>query len=273
MRVTDNDGSNRPAHSAPGRDSCRSITDSLPSALRCGQTAKTLCEGSPCSESSSETTGPTTGSSRMRNRPFPRVPHHTSFVFSDWIARTYRASMLGIVRLHSPPFRQRKTPLPVANHNEPSGVRAIDLTAGPFSVANAGSSVMVFPSDENTPSLAVPIKSRSSPSASRLITSRAVAGVLDQPRLRAAVFYAIDAATKDREIRCATKLCDSADAASSIRRARTRFNTREDLFFQPDRLSWRDIETARRCNQQALRLIFRDCIDDVASERRHGIPR
>src|SRR6185369_7522037 len=85
IRVADNDGSRRPG-------SYRAIprfvpirTTSLPSALRSGWTAKTLCDGKPCSESSSDTTGPTTGSSRIRNKPFPRVPHQSSFVFSDWI--------------------------------------------------------------------------------------------------------------------------------------------------------------------------------------------
>ncbi len=91
--------------------------------------------------------------------------------------------MLGSVKLHSPPALQRKTPLPVANQSEPSGVRAIDLTAGPLRGANTGSSVIVFPSDEKTPSLTVPIKSRCSPSASRLMTSRAVAVVLGQVKL------------------------------------------------------------------------------------------
>src|ERR1044072_9688773 len=91
--------------------------------------------------------------------------------------------MLGTVRLHAAPGLQRKTPEPVPNQSDPSAVLAIDLTGVPFIGANAGSSRIVFPSDTNTPSLFVPTRIRSSPSASRLRTSRAVAGALDQMRL------------------------------------------------------------------------------------------
>src|SRR6185503_14061110 len=116
------------------------------------------------------------------SRPLPSVPHHTSFAFSDWIANRTRASMFGTMTLHAPSL-QRKIPVAVPNQSEPSGVRAIDLTAAPFRFENAGSSRIVFPSDANTPSLLVPIRSRSSPSASRLNTSRALPGALDQLRL------------------------------------------------------------------------------------------
>src|SRR5215217_4091933 len=99
------------------------------------------------------------------------------------MAETYRASTLGTASAHAAPVRQRKTPADVPNQSEPSGVRAMDLTAEPFIIAKAGSSRIVFPSEANTPSRVVPIKSRSLPSARRLRTSRAVAGVLGQVRL------------------------------------------------------------------------------------------
>src|SRR5678815_3654070 len=73
---------------------------------------------------------------------------------------------------HSWPGLHRKTPLDVPNQSEPSAVLAIARTAGPFNAANFSSVRMLEPSDESTPSLAVPINKRSSPSGKRLMTSR-----------------------------------------------------------------------------------------------------
>src|ERR1041385_590232 len=91
--------------------------------------------------------------------------------------------MFGTVRLQPAPVLQRKIPVAVPNHSDPSGVRAIDLTAVPLRAENAGSSATLFPSADATPSFVVPIKSLSSPSAKRLRTSRPLPAVLDQLRL------------------------------------------------------------------------------------------
>src|ERR1043166_5024015 len=127
---------------------------SFPSAFVCGKTAKTFCDGKPCSESSSDTTGPTSRSSRMRTRPLPRVLHQISFVSLDCPASTNRASTFCSASVQASSLRHGKTPRDVQTQIDAGGVPAVEVAPAPFKISDPGPEVIRLPPNEEPQSLA-----------------------------------------------------------------------------------------------------------------------